>query len=184
MKNNQYNVYVRSTNQKFNSQQFNCGSIYFRRTTVMLTSGERFTNVGLSPLFFTSLLGVEEKVKEVDVSCFKEGEKWRWNEPQKVIQYFSCNMKVLANEVGLNATEISTILDKSIPVVSNWMNGRDMPPSDIQEMIAQLVGAKSRAEVWPYKGEDITKYRIELNKLQREEIKIKKLIQNKLKREV
>ena len=71
MKNNPYNVCVRSTNQKFNNQQFNCVAVAYKRNDsmnvienssgesnlavlasyVMLTSGERFTNVGLSPLF-------------------------------------------------------------------------------------------------------------------------------------
>ncbi len=51
---------------------------------------------------------------------------------------------------------------------------------DIQEMIAQIVGAKSRAEIWIYKGRDITKYRIHLNKLHQETEKIKQLIQKQL----
>ena len=62
MKNNLYNVNSimgSTTNKKFNSQQFNtCG----RRATGMLTSGERFANVSLSPLFLSSLSGAEGKV--------------------------------------------------------------------------------------------------------------------------
>ena len=56
MKINQYNVCMRSAKQKFDSQQFNiCG----RRATELLTSGERFANVSLSPLFLSSLVGDE-----------------------------------------------------------------------------------------------------------------------------
>ena len=114
------------------------------------------------------------------MSCFKEGEKWRWNEPQKTIQYFKCRLREYVKRNGLNTSELAELLNKSIPSVSGWINGQSIPPSDIQEMIAQIVGAKSRAEIWIYKGKDITKYRIHLNKLHQETEKIKQLIQKQL----
>jgi len=122
--------------------------------------------------------------KGADMTCFKEGEKWRWNEPQKTIQYFKCRLKEYVKRNGLNASELAQLLNKSIPSVSGWINGQSIPPSDIQEMIAQIVGAKSRAEIWIYKGKDITKYRIHLNKLHQETEKIKQLMQKKLARAV
>ncbi len=118
--------------------------------------------------------------KGADMSCFKDGDKWRWNEPSKTIQYFKCRLKEYVKRSGLNVSELARLLNKSIPSVSGWINGQSIPPSDIQEMIAQIVGAKSRAEIWIYKGADITKYRIHLNKLRQEEEKIKQLIQRQL----
>jgi transcriptional regulator with XRE-family HTH domain len=118
--------------------------------------------------------------KGAEMSCFKEGEKWRWNEPQKTIQYFKCRLRNYVERNGLKISELAELLNKSIPSVSSWINGQSIPPSDIQEMIAQIVGAKSRAEIWIYKGRDITKSRIHLNKLNQEVEKIKNLIQKQL----
>ena len=120
------------------------------------------------------------KQQGADMSCFKEGEKWRWNEPSKTIQYFKCRLKEYIKRNGLNTSELAVLLNKSNPSVSAWINGQSIPPSDIQEMIAQIVGAKSRAEIWIYKGRDITKYRIHLNKLHQETEKIKQLMQKRL----
>ena len=118
--------------------------------------------------------------KGAGMRCFKDGEKWRWNESSKTIQYFKCKLKEYVERNGLNVSELARLLNKSIPSVSNWINGQSIPPFDIQEMIAQIVGAKSRAEIWIYKGADITKYRIHLNKLNQEIEKIKNLMQKQL----
>jgi transcriptional regulator with XRE-family HTH domain len=87
------------------------------------------------------------------MSVFKEGEHWRQNERDQVVKYFTCNLKErLTNHAWLNETKLALVMGKSKVTISDWVSGYRMPPSDEQEIIASLLGAKNRAEIWQFKG--------------------------------
>lgn len=87
------------------------------------------------------------------MSVFKQGEHWRRNEKDEVVEYFVCDLKQrLVNHKWLTETKLAMLLGKSRVTVSDWVNSIHIPPSDIQEMIAFMLGAKDRAEIWKFKG--------------------------------
>jgi hypothetical protein len=102
-------------------------------------------------------------------NMFKDGETWRHNQPSRVACFFDCRLKSLLDaRPDLNATKLAALLDKSPTTVSDWVHGREIPPDDIQEMIAQIFERKNRAEIWRWKGPKIAKYILVMNKLNRE----------------
>ncbi|HEC88446.1 MAG TPA: XRE family transcriptional regulator [Thermoplasmata archaeon] len=116
-----------------------------------------------------------------NMGTFKQGNRWRWNEPSRVKKFFKCNLKsILETKPGLTTTKLARLLNKSVTTVSNWINGYEIPPSDIQEMIAMIVGAKNRAEIWQWKGKNLTRYLLKMHRLNEELQNMENLIQQEI----
>jgi len=86
------------------------------------------------------------------MSVFRDNEAWRRNERGTTIKFFEVNLKNILTQRNISESKLASFLGKSQTLISRWVNGYDMPPSDIQELIAKILGCKDRAEIWKFKG--------------------------------
>ena len=120
-------------------------------------------------------------VKGIIMSMMKDGQRWRWNEPSRVVEFFHCKLKaLLQSRPDLNITILAEMLGKTPASVSNWVNGLSVPPSDIQELIAQIFGCENRAEIWQWKGVKVTNHILKINKLNKALEHEKELVKKEL----
>lgn len=96
----------------------------------------------------------------------------------RVTRYFDIRLKDLMIEKGFKAGQMAVIANVAPASVSLWINALEMPPDDIQCLIAIWLGV-SRDEIWRFKKECFNEI-IELSKLHKEQVRLEKKLAEKL----
>jgi len=96
----------------------------------------------------------------------------------RVTRYFNIRLRDLMVEKGFKAGQLAMITNVAPASVSLWINGIEMPPDDIQCLIAIWLGV-CRDEIWQFKKECFNEI-IELSKLHKEQVRLEKKLAGKL----
>jgi transcriptional regulator with XRE-family HTH domain len=85
-----------------------------------------------------------------DMSMFKQGDTWRWNDRSDTHLY-RIHLREICKQQHIKASAVAAFIGQSTSQMSRYMRGLDMPPSSTQDMIAIYVGRKHRAEIWEFR---------------------------------
>ena len=86
------------------------------------------------------------------MSAFKTEGVWRKNEPNGTARYFKCKLNQAMDNANVKPTQLAAFLGVSPSLVTIWRQGREIPPSDKQEVIALYLGCNNRADIWQFRS--------------------------------
>lgn len=112
-------------------------------------SGARGAGTSLSLLSMSPALSWRLQKGDI-MSTFKCGNHWRWND-RATINLFKNRLRSIMNQRRISATRLAEFIGQSVSNVSYYMSGSQIPPSDIQELIALYLGRNNRAEIWEFR---------------------------------
>jgi len=91
---------------------------------------------------------------------------------------FKVNLKKIMQQRGLKVNQLASLVNAHLSNASLWVNGHEMPPDDIQAIIALWLG-KTRDEIWEFKKECFPEI-VEISTLNKKLTAVEKTLAEKL----
>jgi transcriptional regulator with XRE-family HTH domain len=93
-------------------------------------------------------------------------------------RYFTIRLRELMEKNGLKVGQLAMVANVAPATASLWVNGLEMPPDDIQCILAIWLDV-DRCEIWQFKKECFAEI-VELAKLHKKQTEIEKRLSKKL----